>query len=234
MNTFRSKCIYWGLLVLASMFIMVLGLRVVHNGTAVNIYYIYSAAVKDVILLILIIPIIFLMVIHEIDSFMTSSFLLALDSRLAWWLALKRKLIVDCFISATVIILPTFLMINIFTGIIKTSGEWIYMLFLFLTYFMYFLFLSLCIAALEIKFHQSLLAFSIVLLISFLPNMLSFIFRQLRIPSISGLLNLSYAFDKDIFYGTRCISVCVVLLFLFILAEQTDRALFKNQDIYWK
>lgn len=234
MNTFKHKCVYWGLIVLASIFVMILGLRAALNGTALNIFYIYPMAIVDVVLLILIIPIISLMAIHEIDGFMSGSRLLAFNSRLEWWIALKRKLLIDCLIFVILIIFPIFLIANIFIAPIKTYDEWLYIIFLFLTYFMYFFILALCITVVKIKFHQSFLAVSFALLISFFPNLISFILRQLKIPTISGLLNLSYALDKDSFYWQRCGNVCIVLIVLSFLIEIVNKILLKKQDIYWK
>lgn len=238
MNTFKNKAVYWGFMVLASMFAMVLGIRAAHNGTATNILYMYIIALPDIILLMLIIPIIFLIILYEIDGFMATNRLLAFNSRLKWWVTLRIKLLKDCFACAAIIILPIFLLSNIFIGTIKTFGEWIYILFLFLTYFMYFFLLALCIVTIEIKFNQSLLAVSFVLFISFLPNILSSLFRHLkipiRIPSINSLLNLSYTFDEDNFCWLRCIGMCIVLFVLLFLAEKAGKMLFKKQDIYWK
>ena len=44
----------------------------------------------------------------------------------------------------------------------------------------------------------------VVVIVSFLPNILSFLFRYLGIPTISGLLNLSYAIDSDSFLWPQC------------------------------
>lgn len=116
-------------------------------------------------------------------------------------------------------------------------GMDIYTVFVFNIFYVFFL-LALCIVTIEIKFNQSLLAVSFVLFISFLPNILSSLFRHLkipiRIPSINSLLNLSYTFDEDNFCWLRCIGMCIVLFVLLFLAEKAGKMLFKKQDIYWK
>lgn len=81
--------------------------------------------------------------------------------------SIKRKLLIDCLIFVILIIFPIFLIANIFIAPIKTYDEWLYIIFLFLTYFMYFFILALCITVVKIKFHQSFLAVSFALLISF-------------------------------------------------------------------
>lgn len=234
MNTFRSKGVFPGVMVLTSMFMLVLGFRVIRTGVTVSIFYIYSMTVVDVVLLGLILPVIAVLIIKEVNGQMVSSRLLAWNSRLVWWKELKKSLLKICLVYSAVIILPVFILANVFVGRIRTSGEWVYMLFLFLSYFMYFYLLALCILVLEIKFHQSLLAVSFVLLVSFLPNVFAFLFRKSGIPTISGFLDLSYALEGDNFYWYQCERVCVILLILLILIEKAGRVFIKKQDIYWK
>lgn len=74
----------------------------------------------------------------------------------------------------------------------------------------------------------------VVVIVSFLPNILSVLFRYLGIPTISGLLNLSYAIDSDSFLWPQCGGVCVMLLLLLVLLEKEGMALLKRRDIYWK
>lgn len=234
MNTFRSKGIFWGLMALSSIFVMAFGFRAVRNGTAMNISDIYAIAVFDAILLGLVIPGVSLLVIKEVDGWMVSSKLLAFNSRSMWWMEVKKRLLGTCFASAVIIILPVFLLANIFSGTTRTAAEWVYMLFLFLSYFVYFYLLALLISIVEIKFHQNLLAVSFAFLISFLPNILAFLFRQSGIPTISGLLNLSYAMDNGSFFWLRCGKVCMLMLLLLALLEKAGMVLLKKQDIFWK
>jgi len=234
MNPYRNKGIFWGLTGLISIFVMTLGFRMIHNKTAVSIFSVYSRIVVDIVFFGLILPCISGLIIREVNGWMVSSRLLAFNSRLIWWKELKKKQLKNCFLFTVVMILPVFILANLFMGIIKIPREWVYMLFLFLTYFIYFYLLAVCMLVMEIKFHRTLLTVSFVLAVSFFPNMLTFLFPQLGLPTVSGFLNLSYALDEGSFCWGKCGKVCVMLLILVMILEKTGRAFIKKQDIYWK
>ena len=233
MKQFKSTGKYWFLLMIISTLMMVLAYRGICNGTITNLFSVYGVAIGDVVVIGLIVPVVSLLLLKVINDCMLSSRMLAFGSRSAWWQTVKKKIRKQCLGSGVLLLLPVFLMANV-TMKIQTIVEWIYILFLFFTIFMFFYLIALCIAFMEIKFQQNTLTFCFVMFLSYLPDIAAFLFRQTGIPQISGCLNLSYAFDGKNFYWFQCEKVCVVMLLLLLLLENTCRVLVKKHNIFWK
>lgn len=243
MNLFR-KGIFWILPIMIGMFLGVFGIKQFQNGLAANIVQMYSLIIRDVVVLGLVLPAMSLLVLKEINEFMVCRRILAIQDRHEWWEAVCRRVFINCIGLAAVILLPAFLSARICMGEGREFWEWGYVISLLLTFFLYLCVSSLCMVLLEMKIRQNILSVCAVLIASFLPNIVSFLFRESGIPDIGGLLSLAYALDEDVFsvgmeevqgiYWFRCVGVCAVFFVLLLVFVRVGKVLIKRQDIFWK
>lgn len=234
MKIFRRTGIFWLGICLISLLLLLVGYRTFSHGIAEHIANIYIGALRDIIVIGLIIPIDALLLLWEIDSCMTGSRVIAVRSRENWWKMLSQILIKDCLRITGILLLPLFAMANACTGIIHTWSEIGYIFFVFLTFFLYFYFVAVCMAILKITIHRSIVAFCFALLISYVPNVAAALFRQLELPTIGGIFNLSYAFHGNEFRWILCQNLCFILLCLLILMWYIGKRLIQKQDLFWR
>lgn len=234
MKIFKRTGIFWISIFFISLLLILLGYRTFSGGMAEHIVDIYTGAIRDIVVLGLIIPTAVLLLLWEIDNNMRGSRMIAFRSRENWWRVLSQILIRDCFCIAGILLFPVFVMVNIYIGVIHTLVEIGYVFFLFITWFLYLYFLAVCMAVIEVKVHRSIVAFCSALLISYIPNVVAFLLRQLELPTIGGILNLSYAFYKNEFRWVLCENLCAVLLCLLISLWYTGRKWIQKQDIFWR
>ncbi len=241
MNTFKKEK-FWLLPLMVGMFLAVFGGRQIHNGAAANIVQMYVLIIRDAIVMGLILPSMALLLLRETDRFMTGRRLLAISSRGIWWKTFCGKVFMDCFFLTVVILVPALLTAVFLSGAGVSLWEWMYVLFLFLTFYLYFCMASIGMLLLEIKFRQDILSVCFLLAASFLLNIFAFLFRPFGIPDIGSLLNLSFAMNETVFYSgiekcqgicwLWCAGECAVFFVLLSVLVKAGRACIKRQDIF--
>lgn len=234
MKIFRNEGKYRMCLICASLLSAILAYRAIYSVNEVNIYHIYNIAVGDIIVMGFMIPIVSLLNIKIINDAMTGSILLAQSTRKTWWGNINKKLLQNSVFSAVVVVLPIFLLFNIMVGKVKTTGEFLYELCLMASYFVFFYFLGLCIVIIQIRFHSSILAFCLVLFISYLPNIIGYLYSHAGVPTISGILNVGYAIYENNFYWIYCWRIILVTAFLLLILNEMGEIILKKTDIFWK
>lgn len=234
MKIFKRTAIFWIPVFLMSLLLLLLGYRTFSHGLAKHIADIYVGAVRDIVVLGLIIPITALLLLWKIVNSMYGSRVLAFRSRENWWKAISQILIKDCLVMTGILLFPVSVMANICIGFIHTWGEISYAIFVFLTWFLYFCFVAMCMMLIMVTIHQGIVAFFFVLLISYIPNLAASLLRKLELPTIGGIFSLSYAFDRNEFQWVLCQNLCAFLLCLLILMWHTGKRLIQKQDIFWR
>lgn len=234
MKIFRRTAIFWIPIFLIGLLLLLLGYRTFSHGLAKHIADIYAGAVSDIVVLGLIIPITALLLLWEIIDSMSASRVLAFRSRENWWKAISQILIRDCLGITGILLLPVSVMANVCIGFIHTWGEVSYVILVFLTWFLYFYFVAVCMAFIMVTIHRNIVAFCSALLISYIPNVAASLLRQLELPTIGGLFNLSYAFNGNEFRWVLCQNICAFLLCLLVLIWHIGKKLIQKQDIFWR
>ena len=234
MKIFRRTVMFWTPLVLISLLLLLLGYRTYSHGLARHIADIYAGAVRDIVVLGLIIPITALLLLWKIADSMSGSRMLAFQSRENWWKAINRILIKDCIGMTGVLLLPVSIMANVCISFMHTWGEITYVFFVFLTWFLYFYFVAVCMVLIMVTVRRSIVAFCFALLISYLPNAMASLLRQLELPTIGGIFSLSYAFNGNEFRWVLCQNLCAFLLCLLVLMWHIGKALMQKRDIFWR
>lgn len=234
MKTFRRIAIFWIPILLISLLLLFLGYRTFSHGMAKHIADIYAGAVRDIVVLGLIIPITALLLLWKIIDSMSGNRMLAFLGRDNWWRALSRVLMKDCLGITGGLLLPVFVMANICIGFTYAWSEITYSFFLFLTWFLYFYFVAVCMAIIKITIQRSIVALCFALLISYIPNAAASLLRQLELPTIAGIFNLSYAVYQNEFRWVMCQNLCVFLLCLLVIMWHIGKRLIQKQDIFWR
>lgn len=230
MKIFRRNGIFWIPIFLISLLLLLLGYRTFSHGMA----NIYIGALRDIVVIGLIIPMSALLLLWEIDNCMIGSQVIAFRSRENWWKALNQILIKDCLGITVVLLFPVLVMANVCIGLMHTWAEISYVFLLFLTWFVCFYFIAVCMAIIKIATHRSIVAFCFVLLISYMPNVAVSLLRWLELPTIGGIFNLSYAVHENEFQWVLCQNLCVFLLCLLVLIWHIGKRLIQKQDIFWR
>lgn len=233
MKMFRKKWVFWIPIFLISLLLLLLGYRTFSHGLATHIVHIYTGAMRDIVLLGLVIPLAALLLLWEINGSMAGSRMHAFRSRKNWWKALSQILVKDCLGIAGTLLLPLFIMAHVCIAL-HTWSEIGYVFFLFITWFLYFYFLAVCMMVIQVTIHRSIVAFCFALLFSYIPNIAASLFRQFELPTIGGIFNLSYAFCGDEFRWVLCQNLCAFLLCLLVLIWHMGRRLIQKQDVFWR
>lgn len=234
MKIFRNEGKYRICLICVSVLSVLLAYKAICNEIEMNIYTVYNTAIGDILVMGFIIPVVSLFNIKIINDAMTGSILLAHNSRRSWWENVNKSLLQNSFFSTGIVVLPVFLLFNIMIGKIKTLGECLYELCLMVSYFMFFYFLGLCIVIIKIRFHSSILAFSLVLFVSYLPNIIGYLYSHAGVPTISEILNVSYAVDENNFYWIYWWKVILLMVFVLFVLNEIGEITMKKIDIFWE
>lgn len=234
MKIFRRTVIFWIPIFLITLLLLFLGYRTFSHGLAKNIADIYAGATRDIVVLGLVIPITALLLLWKIVDNMSGSRVLAFQSRENWWKAINQILIKNCLGITGILLLPVSVMANVCIGFMHTLGEISYAILIFLTWFLYFYFIAVCMAFIMVTIHRSIVAFCFALLISYIPNVVASLLRQLESPTIGEIFDLSYAFNGNEFRWVLCQSLCAFLLCLIVLMWHIGKRLIQKQDIFWR
>lgn len=234
MKIFRNEGKYRICLICVSLLSAILAYRAIRNEMEVNIYNIYNIAIGDVLVMGFIIPVVSLLIIKIVNDAMTGSILLAQNTRRSWWKNVNKKLLQNSFFSTGIVVLPIFLLFNIMVGKVRTFGECLYELCLMVSYFIFFYFLGLCIVIIKIRFHSSILAFCLVLFVSYLPNIIGYLYSHAGVPTISGIINVSYAVNKNNFYWIYCWKFILIMALLLFVLNEIGEITMKKIDIFWE
>lgn len=234
MKIFKKTGVLWIPIFLISLLLLLLGYRTFSHGMAEHMAHIYIGALRDIVVIGLMIPMGALLLLWKIDNCMVGSQVIAFQGRENWWKALNRILIKDCLGITVVLLFPVLIMANICIGLMHTWAEICYVFFLFLTCFLCFYFVAVCMAIIQITIHRGIVAFCFALLISYMPNAATSLLRWLELPTIGGIFNLSYAFHENEFKWVLCQNICVFLLFLLVFMRHIGKNLIQRQDIFWR
>lgn len=234
MKIFRNEGKYRIYLICVSLFSAILAYKAICNGIEVNIYNIYSMAIGDILVMGFMIPVVSLLIIKIVNDAMKGNILLAQNTRRSWWENINKRLLKNSFSSAWIVVLPVFLLFNIMVGKVRTFGECLYELCLVVSYFTFFYFLGLCIVIIKIRFHSSILAFCLVLFVSYLPNIIGYLYSHAGVPTISGILNISYALNKNNFYLIYFWKLILIMALLLFVLNEIGEIMMKKIDIFWE
>lgn len=234
MKTFRKIAVFRIPIALVSLVLLLLVYRRFVNWQVECRADVYVAAMQDIVVLGMIIPIIALLSIAKISDIMSASRMLAFGSRDNWWKVLTRTLMKECLVMTGLLLFPVWIMINMCMGVMPAWEEILYMLFTLLTCFLYFCFIAACMVTVKIVIRQSMAAFVLALVISYLPNVPASFFRSLQLPGIGSIFSLRYALSENGFQWVWCQNVCVVLLCLAGLMWLIGKRLLQRQDIFWR
>ncbi len=234
MNVCRKRIIFGGLLLLSGALVMFLCVGDVRLMGAMDLLALYTVTVRDIVLLGVFLPLITFWSMKEVNDWMSGCRLLSCGSRNRWWSGIKKILIEESLACSIAVILPVFIVKNIYAGRLETAGECLYMMCLLLSYFMYFFLAALCVLALEVWLGRGLPAVLCVFAISMFPKLAAFFFRQMSFSTIVEFLNMKYAVEDGIFYPHRCAGGCALLICLALAVERAGNMYMKKRDIYWK
>lgn len=234
MNIFRNRLLNWFFALCIGLIAMVGGYKLLRNGSVTYLYGIYENVFVDILILGLLLPDFSLIILKTVTDYMSVSKIMALQSRQKWWKMLLKDNVKICVVFSAFILIPSYGMICVFSGNIRNFGELLYMGMLFLSYVLVLLLLSLLIVVVKLKWNQNAAAVIIIIAAAFIPNILSYIFREYQLPTISGIMNSLYAFHDGRYLWIRNELVCMLMVTVFIILSGLIRIKIKRQDFLWK
>lgn len=235
MRIFKNSIIWWLGNIAISLFLVFMNIKWVQRGSIISLYQVYENAFSDLLILCLVIPNFFLIVIKNIDLHMSINKLLMINSRTVWWRKLLLDMIKICSIFSVTLLLPIGIVTLFFARNTRTITSLVYFCFQYISFAIILMVISSLIILIKLRWNQNILALFIVMMISFMPNIFSSIFRSYNIPTIGSIMTSSYSFQNTgDYYWLRHELVSVLLIVIEGLIFYWGEKRVKKQDFYFK
>lgn len=209
MNIFKKNFIHWMVIFLVDVMAIILSCKMIANGNIRLLNLLYESIYSDILIIAVFVPNFIVLILDAIGENIKNNIILAYGSKMKWIGSILKKIIVSANIYSFILLLPIFAVFIIGSGFHIEIVSIIYFFILFMSYSVIFIFLSLVACALKIKWRSNILGVITAVLISFIPNILSFLFRGNGLPVFSQLINVTYAFRNGHFFIFQTIFVCV-------------------------
>ena len=145
-----------------------------------------------------------------------------------------KELIEAAMKYAYIILAPMSIVVFIFSESVRNSTEVVYCLFSYIMYAIVLTIMAVVIMEIKIRWNIDVAAVLSVLVIAFIPYIITKVFIRNQVITFSELINSTYLFEEDKYLWFMHEAACAAALIVLGVVYKIVKSQIKKKDFLWR
>lgn len=234
MSIFKKKTVFWYLAYLLGIMFAIWAYRISLRNGAVSLHQFYETELHEFIIIALVLPIFSVIILKKVMDYMNYSKMLNMGSRCKWQRKLMKELIKAAMKYAFIILAPMSIVAFIFSESVRNSTEVVYCMFSYIMYATVLIIMATVIMEIKMRWNIDVAAVLSVLVIAFIPYIITKVFIRNQVITFSELINSTYLFEDDKYLWLMHEAACVAALIVLGVVYKIAKSQIKKKDFLWR